>query len=254
MSPTPFDLSGKIALVTGGSRGIGEAIASILALHGAHVVVASRKAGPCEEVADSLRRKGLRASALACHVGDLGQIDAALAQIIADFGRLDIVVNAAAANPYFGPVADTPPEAFQKTVDVNFRGAFYLTAGAVRTMASSGGAILHVASIAGVVPGPNQGLYSMTKAALISLTKAFAAECGPLGVRVNALLPGITDTRFAAALVQDDEMRVQYLSRVPLARVAQPNDMAGAALYLVSTAAEYTTGVCLPVDGGWLVK
>jgi Dehydrogenases with different specificities (related to short-chain alcohol dehydrogenases) len=218
-------------------------------------VVASRKAGPCEEVAASIRDRGGSASALACHVGELAQVDAALAAVVAQQGRLDIVVNAAAANPYFGPAADMPVDAFQKTVDVNLRGAFYLTAGAAKQMrASGGGAIVNVASIAGLVPGPNQGLYSITKAAMISMTKVFAAECGAWGVRVNALLPGITDTRFASALVQDEGMLAHYLDRVPLNRVAQPAEMAGAVLYLVSPAASYTTGVCLPVDGGWLVK
>jgi NAD(P)-dependent dehydrogenase (short-subunit alcohol dehydrogenase family) len=255
MTAHSFDLTGKVALVTGASRGIGQAIARILAQHGAHVIVASRKIGACEDVAGELRRDGGRASGFACHVGDLEQVEAALDHACAQHGRLDIVVNAAAANPYFGPAADTPVEAFQKTVDVNLRGAFYLTAGAAKRMqATGGGAIVNVASIAGIVPGPQQGLYSVTKAAMISMTKVFAAECAPWGVRVNALLPGITDTRFASALVNDEEMRAQYLTRVAMNRVAQPDEMGGAVLYLVSPAASYTTGVCLPVDGGWLVK
>lgn len=255
MKKDVFDLGGRVALVTGASRGIGEAVARALADRGAHVVIASRKWDACEAVAAAIRGGGGSASPLACHVGDLQQVDAALAQVVSDHGRIDIVVNAAAANPYFGPAADTPLDAFQKTVDVNFRGAFYLTAGAARRMqATGGGAIVHIASIAGIVPGPNQGLYSMTKAAMISMTKVFAAECAPWGVRVNAVLPGITDTRFAAALVQDEKMLAQYLPRVPLHRVAQPPEMAGAVLYLVSPAASYTTGVCLPVDGGWLAQ
>jgi NAD(P)-dependent dehydrogenase (short-subunit alcohol dehydrogenase family) len=248
-------LQNRVALVTGGSRGIGAAIARALAAHGAHVVVASRRIGPCEDLAASIREHGGQASAVACHVGELAQIEAALDAVTGAHGKLDILVNAAAANPYFGPAADTPVEAFQKTVDVNLRGAFYLTAGAARRMhGTGGGAIVNVASIAGVVPGPNQGLYSMTKAAMISMTKVFAAECAPWNVRVNALLPGITDTRFAAALVHDEALRGQYLERVPLGRVAQPEEMAGAVLYLVSPGASYTTGVCLPVDGGWLVN
>lgn len=255
MSEGMFSLDGKVALVTGASRGIGQAVAHALARQGAHVVVASRKVEPCEEVAADLRAEGYKASALACHLGDVDQIRSALDRTVAEHSRIDIVVNAAAANPYFGPAADTPMDAFEKTVDVNFRGAFYLTGGAAKLMQhSGGGAIVNIASIAGIVPGPNQGLYSMTKAAMISMTKVFAAECAPWGVRVNALLPGITDTRFAAALVQDQDMLAQYLPRVPMNRVAQPQEMAGAVLYLVSQEASYTTGVCLPVDGGWLVK
>jgi NAD(P)-dependent dehydrogenase (short-subunit alcohol dehydrogenase family) len=252
--PNPYDLSGRIALVTGASRGIGEAIARTLAAHGAHVVISSRKVDGCQVVADSIAAAGGSAEALACHTGELDQIAAAMQSIEERHGRLDILVNNAAANPYFGPIVDTDPGAFQKTVDVNLRGYFFLSAHGAKLMAKGGGgAIVNVASVNGVVPGHWQGIYSITKAAILSLTQAFAKECAPQGVRVNAILPGITDTRFAAALVKNPAFLEPMLQHVPMGRVADPSEMAGAVLYLVSPAASYTTGTCLPVDGGYLI-
>jgi NAD(P)-dependent dehydrogenase (short-subunit alcohol dehydrogenase family) len=255
MPQTPtFSLAGKIALVTGASRGIGEAIARLLAAHGAHVIVSSRKLADCETVAASIREAGGAAEALACHIGEMDQIEAAFATIGDRHGRLDILVNNAATNPYFGPIQDTGLSAFQKTVDVNIRGYFFMTTHAVKLMQThGGGAIVNVASVNGVVPGMLQGIYSITKAAVISMTKAFARECAPLGVRVNALLPGLTATKFAGALLEDRN-RVQWEAHIPMARAADPSEMAGAVLYLVSPAASYATGVALNVDGGFLVS
>ena len=252
MEPS-FKLDGKIALVTGASRGIGEAIVRSLAACGAHVIVSSRKQDACEAVAADIRKNGGKAEAIACHIGELPQIEALFAAIEARHGRLDILVNNAATNPYFGHIVDTDLGAFQKTVDVNIRGYFFSCSLGAKLMAkNSGGSIINVASVNAVVPGPKQGIYSITKGAIVTMTKAFANECAPMGVRVNALLPGLTDTKFAAALVHDEEMRKPMLSRVALGRVAQPHEMAGAVLYLASDAASYTTGVCLNVDGGFL--
>lgn len=248
-----FDLSGRVALVTGASRGIGAAIARGLAAHGAHVVVSSRKLDACEEVAESIRAEGGRASALACHIGDLDQITHTLAAIDGAHGRLDMLVNNAAANPYFGPTVGTDLGAFQKTLDVNVRGYFYTTSQAIALMGRHGkGAVLNVASVNGVIPGELQGIYSITKAAILSMTRVFAKECAGLGVRVNALLPGFTDTKFAATLIDDEATRNMILERVPMRRIAQPEEMVGAALYLLSDAASYTTGASLAVDGGYL--
>jgi NAD(P)-dependent dehydrogenase (short-subunit alcohol dehydrogenase family) len=248
-----FDLTGKVALVTGASRGIGEATARLLAKHGAHVIVSARKLDGCEAVVHTIRGQGGSAEALACHVGDMDQISAAFAAVGARHGRLDILVNNAGTNPYYGPVQDTDPGAFQKTVDVNMRGYFFMSTQAVKMMAShGGGAIVNVASINGVVPGMLQGIYSITKAAVIGMTKSFARECAPLGIRVNALLPGLTATRLAGALLAP-ENRSKWEATIPLGRPAQPNEMAGAVLYLVSPAASYTTGVALNVDGGFLI-
>jgi NAD(P)-dependent dehydrogenase (short-subunit alcohol dehydrogenase family) len=253
-TPNTFDLTGKIALVTGSSRGIGEAIARLYAAHGAHVIVSSRKAEPCEAVAASIREAGGQASVLPCHVGDMDQIEATFAAIKEKHGRLDILVNNAATNPYFGHISDTDLGAFQKTVDVNIRGYFFMCARGSKMMAAQGGgAIVNIASVNGVIPGSLQGIYSITKAAVISMTHAFAKECAPLKVRVNAILPGATDTKFASALTTNDAVLKVVMAHTPMNRVADPSEMAGAALYLASDAASYTTGACLNVDGGYLL-
>ena len=249
-----FDLSGKIALVTGASRGIGESIAKTLGAHGAHVIVSSRKAADCERVAQEIRDAGGKADVVACHIGELEAIKSVWAEIDAKFGRVDILVNNAATNPYFGPILDTDVTAFQKTIDVNIRGYFYMSVEAGKRMAKSGGgAIVNVASIGGIVPGAFMGIYSITKAAVISMTKAFAQELGAKKIRVNALCPGLTATKFAGALVKNDQIRGEAEKRIALHRVAQPDEMAGAVLYLCSPAASYTTSVAMIVDGGMLI-
>ena len=249
----PFDLSGKIALVTGASRGIGEGIARLLAAQGAHVIVSSRKQDACETVAAAIREAGGKAEAYACHIGEMAQIDKLFADLEARHGRLDILVNNAATNPHFGHITETDLGAFQKTVDVNIRGYFFMSAAGAKLMArNGGGSIINVASVNGVTPGAQQGIYSITKAAVISMTKAFARECAPQKVRVNALLPGATDTKFASALFHNPVILEQALSRIPMHRVAEPSEMAGAVLYLASDAASYTTGAALNVDGGYL--
>lgn len=248
-----FDLTGKIALVTGASRGIGEGIAKTLAAYGAHVLVTSRKVEACEAVVAAIRAAGGSAEAHACHIGEMAQIEKIYADIEAQHGRLDILVNNAATNPHFGSIFDTDLGAFQKTVDVNIRGYFFMSAMGAKLMAKNGGgSIVNVASINGVTPGPNQGIYSITKAAVISMTKAFANECAPMGIRVNALLPGATDTKFASALFHNPVILEKALSRIPMKRVAEPDEMAGTVLYLASNASSYTTGTCINVDGGFL--
>ena len=253
MATDLFDLTGKVALVSGASRGIGEAIARLLARQGAHVIVASRKLEGCQAVADAILAEGGQATPVACHIGELEQIQAAFGMIRSRFGRLDVLVNNAATNPQFGHVLDTDVAAFQKTVDVNIRGYFFMSVEAGKLMRShGGGSIINVASINGVSPGALQGVYSITKAAVINMTKVFAKECAPLGIRCNALLPGLTDTRFASALVSNEKILAQALTQIPLGRVAAPSEMAGAVLYLASAASSYTTGAALNVDGGYL--
>lgn len=248
-----FDLDGKVALVTGASRGIGEAIARLLAQQGAHVIVSSRKIEGCQEVADAIVAAGGKASAMACHIGEMEQITATIEAIRSQFGKLDILVNNAATNPYFGNVLDTDLTAFQKTVDVNIRGYFFMSVEAGKLMRENGGgAILNVASVNGLVPGLMQGIYSITKAAVINMTKVFAKECAQFGIRCNALLPGLTDTKFASALVKNDSILKPALQRIPMARPADPTEMAGTVLYLVSDASSYTTGAAINVDGGML--
>lgn len=250
----PFDLSGKIALVTGASRGIGEAIAKLLAGHGAHVIISSRKIEGCQQVADAINAEGGSAEAIACHVGKMDDIESIFAQIEQRHGKLDILINNAAANPYFGHILDTSPAAFQKTVDVNIRGYFFMSSlGGKLMKKSGGGAIVNVASVNGLIPGDFQGIYSVTKAAVISMTKTFAKECAEFNIRVNAIVPGATDTQFAATLVDNPKILKQMMAHVPMNRVAEPQEMAGAVLYLVSDSASYTTGTCINIDGGYLL-
>ncbi|AYF86195.1 SDR family oxidoreductase [Pseudomonas sp. JS3066] len=248
-----FDLDGKIAFVSGASRGIGEAIAKLLAQQGAHVIVSSRKIEGCQAVADAIIAEGGKATAIACHIGEMEQIQNVFAEIREKFGRLDILVNNAATNPQFCNVLDTDLSAFQKTVDVNIRGYYFMSIEGGKLMKQNGGgSIINVASINGVSPGEFQGIYSVTKAAVISMTKVFAKECAQFGIRCNALLPGLTDTKFASALVKNDAILNVALQRIPLKRVADPSEMAGTVLYLASDASSYTTGVALNVDGGFL--
>ncbi len=250
-----FDLSGKVALVTGASRGIGEAVAKLLAARGAHVIVSSRKAEACEAVVAAIHDAGGKAEARACHIGEMAQIDALMAGIAETHGRLDILVNNAATNPHFGSILETDVGAFQKTVDVNIRGYFFMSAAGAKLMIKNGGgSIINVASVNGVIPGAHQGIYSITKAAVISMTKVFAQECAPLNVRVNALLPGATDTKFASALFHNPVIMEKALTRIPMKRIAEPGEMAGTVLYLASDASSYTTGACINVDGGYLIS
>ncbi|MDG1818220.1 MAG: SDR family oxidoreductase [Porticoccaceae bacterium] len=248
---TLFDLSGKIALVTGASRGIGEAIAKLLAEQGAHVIVSSRKIEGCQLVADAIISAGGSAEALPCHVGNMAQIEETFAVIKEKFGRLDILVNNAATNPYFGHILDTDLGAYTKTVDVNIRGYFFMSVEAGKLMRENGGgAIVNTASVNALQPGMAQGIYSITKAAVVNMTKAFAKECGEFGIRVNALLPGMTKTQFAGALFANKEMYNAAMQTIPMKRHAEPNEMAGTVLYLVSDASSYTNGECIVVDGG----
>lgn len=251
MTTNLFDLSGRIALVTGASRGIGEAIARLLAGQGAHVIVSSRKLEDCEAVAADIRANGGSAEAFACHVGRMEDISAIFAHIREQHGRIDILVNNAAANPYFGHILDTDLAAYNKTVEVNVRGYFFMSVEAGKMMKAQGrGVIVNTASVNALQPGDRQGIYSITKAAVVNMTRAFAKECGPLGIRVNALLPGLTKTKFAGALFENKDIYDQWMSEIPLRRHAEPQEMAGTVLYLVSDAASYTNGECIVVDGG----
>lgn len=252
MKQNLFDLSGKNALVSGASRGIGESIAKTLAAYGAHVIVSSRKLADCQRVVDDIAAEGGSAEALACHVGDMNSISETF-QYLRDkhAGKLDILVNNGAANPYFGHILDTDLGAFQKTVDVNIRGYFFMSIEAGKLMREhGGGTIVNTASVNALSPGHFQGIYSITKAAVVNMTKAFARECAEYNIRCNALLPGFTKTKFAGALFTDDGIYKHAIANIPMKRHAEPDEMAGAVLYLVSDASSYTTGQCIVVDGG----
>jgi len=249
-----FSLNNKIALITGSSRGIGEEVAKLYAKYGAHVIVSSRKQEGVEAVAEKIRENGGKATAMACHIGDQGAVENLIIDIKDKIGNIDILVNNAAANPYFGHILDTPISAMKKTIEVNIEGYFLMSQLVGQMMREQGGGcIINTASINGVTPGPMQGIYSITKAAIISMTKAFAKECAPQNIRVNAVLPGLTDTKFASALTKNDAMLKQIMPMIPMNRIAQPEEMAGTFLFLASPAASYITGVNIPVDGGILI-
>lgn len=250
-----FRLDGKVAVVNGGSRGIGAAIALGLAEQGAQVVVSSRKIEGCEAVARDIRDRGYKALALQCHGGKTEQIDILIDAISEQFGRLDILINNAATNPYYGPVGETPMGAFDKTIEVNFRGPFYFCEKAVAMMKTQGGgAIVNVASVNGLNPGFYQGVYSNTKAAIINMSKAFAIEYGKDNIRVNALCPGLVDTDMTAVFKADDAALEKLLQGIPLSRMALPEDMVAAVLYMVSDAGSYFTGQNIVVDGGITIR
>ena len=254
MATKLFDLSNRIALVTGASRGIGEATARLLAEQGAHVIVSSRKQEDLDKVAATIASAGGKATAIAAHQGDSAALARLMDEVAQRFGRLDILVNNAATNPYYGHILDTDMGMVEKTLQVNVKGYFELSALAGRLMrrTGTGGAIVNVASINGVSPGMFQGIYSITKAAVINMTQAFAKECAPQKIRVNAVLPGLTETKFASALTKNEKVLKAFLPLIPLNRVAQPAEIAPAVLYLVSDAASYVTGTTLTVDGGYL--
>src|SRR5262245_22608647 len=211
-----FDLEGRVAVVTGASRGIGEAMAHALARHGAQVVVSSRRLDGCSAVAAAIEAAGGQAIAKACHIGDMDALEDLFAFVQERYGRLDVLVNNAATNPYYGHILDTDLGAYQKTVDVNIRGYFFASIYAGRLMrAQRRGSIVNVASVNAVRPGPLQGIYSITKGAVLNMTKAFAAECGPDGIRVNAILPGLIRTKFAGALLTDETQLEHYLGKTP---------------------------------------
>jgi len=244
-------LKDKVIVVTGASRGIGEAIARACIEAGARVALASRKQPELDRVAADLPPE--RAIAVACHTGKAEDVDALFARTVERFGRVDGLVNNAATNPYFGPLLDTPDAAIDKTIEVNLRGYLYCARALVREarkQAPGGAAIVNIASVAGTRAAPMQGIYGMTKAAVISMTQTLAFELGGSKIRVNAIAPGLVETKFASAIVANPMLRDHVVGRTPLARHAQPPEIAGAAVYLLSDAASFTTGAVLVVDGG----
>lgn len=251
MTSPLFDLNGHTALVTGASRGIGESTARLLAAHGAKVIVSSRKQDVCEAVAESIRQDGGDALALAAHIGDIAAMDALFAQLDAAGLVVDLLVNNAAANPYFGPMLDMDLAAFDKTVEVNIRGYWYMTQQAAKRM-RDGGAIVNIASVNALRPAFGQGVYSFSKTAILAMTQAWAKELASHKIRVNAVLPGLTDTRFASAITQSEALMRMLLPMIPQQRVAQPDEIGPAVLFLLSAASSYVTGTHIAVDGGYL--
>ena len=250
-----FRLDGKIALVSGASKGIGETMARGLAEFGAKVVVSSRKQEAVDAVAAQFKADGLEATGIAANMGSIPDIQALLDKTVEVYGSLDIIVNNAAANPVFGPVQDTDERAFDKIIDVNLKGPFELCKRAHPIMQKrGGGSIINISSIGGLKPESGIGIYSVSKAAIISLTQAMAQDWGADGIRVNAICPGLIKTKFSEALWQDQQIHDQFVNRIPLGRIGEPRDIAGLAVYLASDASAYCSGGFYMVDGGYSVN
>jgi len=246
-----FDLTGRKVLITGASRGIGLAIAQGLAERGVSLAITSRKADSLEAAAEQLRAGGTSVLPVVCHQGDPAAIAGLFAELDSRHFVPGIVIINAGTNPVMGPLADIELPAWQKIMDVNLTGALVTAQHAVRRMLPlKRGCLVVVASIAGIDPLPGLGAYSVSKAGLIGMVKVLAKELGPRGIRINALAPGLVETRFASALFQDKAMYEHIMAHVPLRRHGQPSDVVGAAIFLASEASAYITGQVLVVDGG----
>lgn len=250
MTPS-FDLMGKVALITGASRGIGQAIAEAYAAAGAKVVLSSRKADGLNTAADAIRSAGGEALAVTAHNGDKAALQALVKSAMEAYGRIDVLVNNAATNPHFGTLLEAEDSLWQKTLEVNLMGNVWLTQAVVPVMkAQGGGKIVNIASVNGIRPGRMQGIYSITKAAVINLTQTLAMELADANIQVNAIAPGLVQTRFAQAIWENESLREGIVDRTPAGRIGQPNDIAGMALYLAAPASDWTTGQVFVVDGG----
>lgn len=252
MTPS-FSLADKVAIITGASRGIGEAIARAFVAHGAKVVLAARKPEGLKAVSASL---GDKAHPFAAHAGKEADCVALVKEAVRVFGKADLLVNNAGTNPHFGPLLGAPEVAWDKTFEVNLKGYFWTSRELVRHLEARGapGAIVNIASINGLRGAPLQGIYGMTKAAVIAMTKTLAIELVPSRIRVNAIAPGLIETRLSDALSKDDELAKDWQRRTPLRRIGLPDEVAGAAVFLASDASSYVTGEVLVVDGGVMMS
>lgn len=249
-----FNLEGKVAIVTGASKGIGKSIALSLAQHGATVVVSSRKLPAVQEVADEFKAKGLNAVGFPCHMGDDAQVRELAESTIKNLGGIDIIVNNAAANPVFGPVKEAGDGAFDKIMDINVKGPLNLAKYAYESMKSrGGGSVINISSVEGISPGLGLGLYSVSKAALIQLTKVLAREWGSDHIRANAICPGLIETKFSEALTSNEKIVKMVMMKQALPMLAQPEDIAGLAVYLAAPASKFVTGAVITADGGFTI-
>lgn len=248
-----FELNGKVALITGASKGIGESIARSLAEFGAKVVVSSRKGEAVAEVAAAFQADGLEATSVAANMGRMEDVNHLVDATISAYGGIDIIVNNAATNPVYGPIEGTDERAFDKIIDVNLKGPLMLCNRAHPILKQrGGGSIMHISSIGGLTPEKGIGMYSVSKAALISMTKAMAQDWGRDGIRINAICPGLIKTKFSEALWNNEENRDRFLGRIPLGRLGTIEDLGGLAVYLASDASAYCTGGVYMVDGGYI--
>ena len=251
MKNTPFDLTGRVAVVTGSSRGIGKSSAELLAKLGANVVISSRKADACEPVADGIRKGGGDAHVIACNIGRRAEVEALIAGATKHYGKIDILVCNAAVNPYMGPLLDISDEAFDKIMGSNVKSNIWLCSLAIPPMAARGsGSVVIISSIGGLRGSTTIGAYGISKAADFSLCRSLAGEWGPKGVRVNCVAPGLVKTDFARALWEDEERLKRRCATTPLRRIGEPEEIAGSVAYLASDAASFMTGQTIIVDGG----
>jgi len=251
MGEPSFSLEGKIALITGGSRGIGRSIAHAFARQGADMALCSRKLPALEEVADEIKELGRRALTISAHMGRPDEIENAVTQTEDELGPIDILVNNAATNPIFGPVLYSTIEAWDKIMEVNLRGCYLMSmAAGKRMMERQGGIIINVASTAGRSPMPGLGIYSVSKAGVIMLTKVLAWEWAAFNIRVNTIAPGMVETRFSKAIWETPELLEEVRKHTPMGRISQPDEIAGAAVYLASDASSFVTGETIVLDGG----
>ncbi len=251
MSGDMFDLTGRVAMVTASSRGIGFGIAQAMAGRGASVVISSRKADACEDAARTISDAGGDVLAIPCNVGHKDQLEGLVAAAMARWGRIDILVCNAGINPYYGPLAEIGDDAFDKTMGTNVRSTLWLCNMVLPGMAErGGGAALLVASIAGLRGSDKMGAYGISKAAEIGMTRHLAVEWGPSNVRVNCIAPGVIRTSFARLLYESPEMSEPLIDATPLGRVGEVDDVAGAAVFLCSDASRFVTGQALVIDGG----
>ena len=246
-----FDLTGKVAVITGSTKGIGKAIAEEYAKAGAKVVISSRKADACEKVANELKEQGFDALPIACHVGDKAQLQNLVDKTLETWGKIDILVCNAATNPVYGPTHDVSDEAFDKIMGTNVKGTFWLCNMVIPQMVKlGGGSIVLLSSIAGIRASANIGVYGMSKAAEAGLARNLSLEWGPKNIRVNSIAPGLIRTDFAQALLDDPDRLKRVEEKLPLRRVGEPVDIAGVALFLGSAAGAYVTGQTIVADGG----
>ncbi|MCX5865861.1 MAG: glucose 1-dehydrogenase [Proteobacteria bacterium] len=249
-----FQIQGKVAIVTGASRGIGRAIAHGLSEAGAKVVLSSRKLEDLQKVAEEIRRKGGDAFPIAAHNGRIADLENLVKKTVEHYGTIDILVNNAATNPVFGPIIQVEESAWDKIMEVNVKGAFFLSRSAAQVMGEKGGGVIvNIASSAGLRPMPFLGAYSVSKAGVIMLTKVLAVEWAGLKIRVNAVAPGIIETRFSEALWKNETILEEVQKRQPIPRVGQPEEIVGAVLFLASPASSYMTGEVMVIDGGGLL-
>lgn len=249
-----FDLQGKVAVITGASKGIGKSIAHLLGAAGAKLVISSRKQDAVDAVAEEFTRDNIEVTATAAHMGKPEDIEALIDKTIDKYGSVDILVNNAATNPVFGPVVDTDAKAFDKIMQVNVKAPFELCKQAYPSMkAHGGGSIINISSVGGLSPEHGLGIYSVSKAALISLTKVMAKEWGADGIRVNTICPGLIRTKFSETLWKNEKIFSMLMKMLPLSRMGESEEVASLALFLASDASSYCTGGVYTADGGFTV-